>query len=956
MKQLGDVLRQVNVGAFCLLAAACLRQWRRRDDASIRWATLAFGSLATISVIGLVLRADPTTHLAIWFVKTILVVLVLFPLFLYRFATAFRPAGRAVAALAYGTTAAIVIASLALPYVPYPGMAQPGWWTAYRIGILVQWTILFSIVAARLWVAARHEAAVVRRRMRTLAVAAAGLNAVVLLSGAGASRPSVTMIAVNQGLSLASAVLFFVGLAPPAWLLILWRRPDQLALQNAMGALFRAENVDDIAAVLLPRAVALVGGRGAALRSTSGEVLARHGATEGLLEIPADDMGEGAPAGGRSRELHRVKLSAGELVLWTSPYAPFFGPGEFTMLQSLGAFADIVVERCALADRHRRAEAALHHQATHDRLTSLPNRVLLEDRVQRALVRSRRTGGMVAVLFLDVDRFKVINDSLGHAVGDELLKTVAQRLEGVLRPEDTIARFGGDEFVIVTENNAPGSPEALAARIAEAVAAPTRIQGTDVIATVSIGVALGDGAYDAGALLRDADAAMYQAKEQGRDRCVLFDGAMRDAADQRLRTETALRRALDGGELRVHYQPMVSLPSGRIAGVEALVRWQKDEHTLILPNDFIPVAEETGLIINLGAVVLREACRQVAEWRRDVAGLAQLTLSVNLSARELLNPGVVEQVREALVSSGVEPHALCLEITESVLLDDTDSCARSLEALRTLGVRIGVDDFGTGYSSLTYLKRLAVDTLKIDQSFVAGLHHDASSREDRAIVAGIVDLAHAFGLTTVAEGVETAEQLAELSALGCEQAQGYHFCRPVSPADLLAWALERVAEDASLAPVDAGPAAPGTRRVLLVDDEASMRRLFRWALEDDTEFCVIAEAVDGREAVALARHHQPDVVLLDLAMPGVGGLEALPLIRAVAPMARVVVISGLEPDDVADKAAHQGAVGFIVKGSDPASLADDLRCVLRAPAHARAGASGGSTPPGGKGRAAAGVQ
>lgn len=274
----GDILRYVNAAAFCLLAAACIHQLRKRNDSSIRWAALAFGSLAAVGVIGLVLHANPTTHLAGWFVRTILVVLALFPLFLYRFATAFKRPARAVSAAAHLSTLVIIIASLAVPYIPYPGMASPAWWSAYRIGILVQWTILFSIVAARLWVAARDEATVVRRRMRTLAIAAAGLNGVVLLSGAGGgSTRSATMIVVTQGLSLASAVLFFVGLAPPSWLALLWRRRDAVAFQSAMGALFRAEDFAGMAAVLLPRSIALVGARGGALVSQTGQVLACHG-------------------------------------------------------------------------------------------------------------------------------------------------------------------------------------------------------------------------------------------------------------------------------------------------------------------------------------------------------------------------------------------------------------------------------------------------------------------------------------------------------------------------------------------------------------------------------------------------------------------------------------------------------------------------------------------------------
>ena len=927
MKGIGDVLRNVNVAAFCVLALACAHRWHRRRDTSIRWATLAFGSLAVIGIIGLALRSSPTTQYAVWFVKTVLVVLVLFPFFLYRFATAFERPTRFVAMAAHASTACVVVATVALPYLPIPGTPAPGWWSAYRFGTLVQWTILFSIVAARLWLASRQEASVVRRRMRTLALATGGLNAIILLSGVSTSTPTETMVVVTQSLSLASAVLFFIGLTPPAWLVALWRRPEQRAFQGAMGALFRADSQAELSSVLLPRAVGLVGARGAALVAPSGDILALHGPVEADVEaMGATDAVSGPLPPG----VHRLELHAGTLLLWTSQYAPFFGPEEFAMTQSLGAFADIVMDRCALAEQQLMAEATLTYQATHDELTGLPNRVLLEDRVSQALARSRRAETMVAVMFLDVDRFKVINDSLGHSVGDELLKAVAQRLQVILRPEDTVARFGGDEFVIVTENwIGDETPTLLAARIAAGLARPVRIGGADVVATVSIGVAVAGADYDAGSLLRDADAAMYQAKAHGGDRCVLFDSAMRQAANQRLETENALRRALDRGELHVHYQPIVELASRRLVGVEALVRWQKDDDTVVLPKDFIPVAEETGLIIHVGATVLREACRQVARWQAEIPGLEHLSLSVNLSARELLNPDLVEQVREAVDSAGLDPTHLCLEITESVLLDDTESCARSLQALNALGLRVAVDDFGTGYSSLTYLKRLTVDMLKIDQSFVAGLEIGTSTR-DRAIVAGVVDLANAFALTTVAEGVETAEQVAQLSALGCGLAQGYYFCRPLAPAEAAEWMRSRAAHAETTTAAEARLEFPDWTRVLVVDDQSSMRDLVRWTLEDDPQFRIVGEASGGREAVALARHYQPDLVLLDLAMPGVGGLEALPLIRAVAPLARVVVLSGLDPADVADKARAEGAAGYLCKGGSPSQLLDELHRVLAA--------------------------
>ena len=575
----------------------------------------------------------------------------------------------------------------------------------------------------------------------------------------------------------------------------------------------------------------------------------------------------------------------------------------------------------------KRAEMALAHHAMHDAMTGLPNRLLLEDRLTQALVRSRRSGAPVSVLFLDLDRFKVINDSLGHTVGDLLLREVARLLLETVRPSDTVARFGGDEFVIVTEGGPDrDAPVALAHRVAKVLAVPVQLGGTEVSVTVSIGMATAGAHDDAESLLRDADAAMYRAKEQGRDLCVMFDGAMRAGATARMETESALRGAIERNELSVEYQPVVDLTSGRVVGVEALARWNHPELGVVLPSQFIPLAEETGLIVALGASILEQACCEVAGWNRNRPDLPPLSLAVNLSPRQLLTPALPGVVGDALSRSGLDARLLCLEITESVLLDDADSSARALQVLKELGVRIAVDDFGTGYSSLTYLKRFPVDTLKIDRSFVDGLDGADQGRGDRAIVAGIVDLAHALGLTTVAEGVESAKQLERLRALGCEQVQGYFLSRPLAGPVAEAWIAEEAVRVTSRLLPAPGAHERGTR-VLLVDDDRSLRNLVCLSLEAHGGFTVVAEAADGREAIALARHFQPDVVLLDLAMPGLGGLEALPLLLAVAPRTQVIVLSGLDADDVAAKATEQGAVGYIMK-EDAVHLGDDIGRLL----------------------------
>jgi diguanylate cyclase (GGDEF)-like protein len=449
-----------------------------------------------------------------------------------------------------------------------------------------------------------------------------------------------------------------------------------------------------------------------------------------------------------------------------------------------GRVDDVLISRSIrYAIERKRAEVQLAHQALHDPLTGLPNRTLFLDRLQLALARGQRRPSGVAVLFLDLDRFKVINDSLGHDTGDRLLVDVAARLQAVLRPGDSVARFGGDEFTILCDE-IDGERDAvtIAERVGEAVAAPFVLDDTEVFLTASVGIAMASG-HDARpeGLIRDADAAMYRAKERGKSRYELFDGVMRKRAVERLHTENALHRAIERGELRVHYQPMVELATGLVAGVEALVRWQHPERGLIVPAGFIPLAEETGQIVELGEWVLREACTQHRRWMREHGDGGPLRLSVNLSARQLAQPDLAANVASVLEDTAMEAAQLCLEITESVVVQDTEPAIEALNALRAQGVLIGIDDFGTGYASLTLLKRIPADLLKVDRSFVAGLGTDP---QDTPIVLSVVRLAEALGLAAVAEGVETPEQLAELQAVECRYAQGFLFARPMAPAQL----------------------------------------------------------------------------------------------------------------------------------------------------------------------------
>jgi diguanylate cyclase (GGDEF)-like protein/PAS domain S-box-containing protein len=424
-------------------------------------------------------------------------------------------------------------------------------------------------------------------------------------------------------------------------------------------------------------------------------------------------------------------------------------------------------------------EHRLAHQAMHDPLTGLPNRALLLDRLDRALRRARRQQRRVAVLFLDLDHFKVVNDSLGHGLGDRLLVSISERLQAALRPTDTVARFGGDEFVVLCEDLLDQQDAvAIAERVNEAVSGPFVIDDVEVFVGVSIGIAFPDSTdADPETLIRDADAAMYQAKDRGRARWVIFDNAMRASAVDRLDIENALRRALERRELRVFYQPMIELATGCVVGVEALLRWEHPERGLLLPGDFITVAEETGLIVPIGSWVLDHACRQVQRWQASMRDLPPLVLAVNLSGRQLGHPRLVDDVAAVLNETAIDPSNVDLEITESVLMDDVEMSEETLGRLKRLGVKLVVDDFGTGYSSLSYLRRFPVDVLKVDRSFVDGLGSDSG---DSAIVNAVVTLAHTLGLHAVAEGVETAEQLSELRRLGCDTAQGFYFARPAT--------------------------------------------------------------------------------------------------------------------------------------------------------------------------------
>jgi diguanylate cyclase (GGDEF)-like protein/PAS domain S-box-containing protein len=459
---------------------------------------------------------------------------------------------------------------------------------------------------------------------------------------------------------------------------------------------------------------------------------------------------------------------------------------------------DVVGAVVVLRDvRDRKAlQQQLVHQAFHDPLTGLPNRALFLDRLEHARARSRPESGTQAVLFVDVDRFKLVNDSLGHRAGDHVLQTVAARLSGIIRPSDTVARFGGDEFTVLLEHVHDAAEAAqVAGRILHELRLPMPAGGRDVVVTVSIGIAVAEPGNAPGDLLAAADIAMYQAKSSGKDRFVVATPDADERALARLDLEMELREAISAGQLEVHYQPVVSAQTGALYGLEALVRWRHPRLGLLGPNRFMDVAEESGLVLPLGEWVLEQACAAAVGWQHRHPD-APLVMAVNLSARQFQQPDLCQRVADVLARTGLEPNLLALEITETVVMEDTEATLGTLRALKQLNVRISVDDFGTGYSSLSYLKRFPVDTVKIDKSFVDGL---GTGPVDREIVRAVIRLARAVGMQTVAEGVETAAQQEQLRTLGCSMLQGYLLARP-GPLDLVERTLDLTIPQARVSP------------------------------------------------------------------------------------------------------------------------------------------------------------
>ena len=556
------------------------------------------------------------------------------------------------------------------------------------------------------------------------------------------------------------------------------RQPENRSALACEQEITRREStvLDDEAAVLSREKSATVREEAAHLREEAAEV--REGAVdlrEGAAQTREEEaQGREGAVTSREREIHAAEVQAAS-------------DDHLVVLQQANAhLVTATLEAHKLAEEVQTAKAKLEHLVHHDVLTDLPNRTLLHDRLGQAIELARRQGRQLAVMFMDLDQFKHINDSLGHAVGDWLLQSVAQRLVGCVRHSDTISRQGGDEFVLLLPYIEHAEDAALSAqKVLAALAQPHRIQEHHLHIGASIGISIyPDDGQDGETLIKCADSAMYHAKENGRNNYKFFEQSMNARAVERQSIEGGLRRALDLQELVLHYQPKINLQSGAIVGVEALLRWQHPQRGLLPPVQFVAIAEECGLILPIGRWVLREACNQAQAWLQ--AGLPPITVAINTSAPEFYAADFIENIRATLEDTHLESRYLEIELTESVLMRDAESTYAVLLALADLGVKLAVDDFGTGYSSLSYLRRFPIDTLKIDQSFVNQMTGNA---DDATIVSAVIGMGKNLKLRVIAEGVETPEQVAFLLEQHCDEGQGYYFGRPMA-AEALALLLQ----------------------------------------------------------------------------------------------------------------------------------------------------------------------
>ncbi|MEP6659792.1 MAG: EAL domain-containing protein [Acidimicrobiales bacterium] len=563
----------------------------------------------------------------------------------------------------------------------------------------------------------------------------------------------------------------------------------------------------------------------------------------------------------------------------------------------------------------RAAQGELAHLALHDKLTGLPNRVLFNDRLGHALI---RRNGSVSVLLLDLDGFKAINDSLGYAAGDALLVTVAKRMANALRSIDTVARFGGDEFTVLLDDAGDEEARQTSERLLLSLAAPIELNGRMVRAQASIGYAVGAGdEQNADDLVRDADAAMFVAKGKGGNRYEAFDTSMHAAVVARLALECDIRSAKLGTEMTLHYQPIVDLDDGHLAGFEALLRWNHPQRGMLSPADFVPIAESIGAIVPIGRWVVEEACRQASEWRDRYPKVDAFSMSVNVSARQLADPGIVDDVAHALRSSGLDPACLTLEITETMILADEEEVHERLLELKKLGVRISVDDFGTGYSSLGHLDRFPIDELKIDRSFVASLGEDSP---DSGVALAVILLARSLRVDVVAEGIERKDQLIELRRSACGKGQGYYLWRPMDAQSVEALLLE--------GGMSALPALP-PRVVLIVDDDDDLLRSTGRLLRGAGIHAI--EARTALEGLRLAGITRLDAVILDIHLPDIDGFEMFRRLEeqfhGEVPVLYISGVAFAVEDRI--RGLNLGAAAYLTKPVAPEELLAVLGSILR---------------------------
>ena len=566
----------------------------------------------------------------------------------------------------------------------------------------------------------------------------------------------------------------------------------------------------------------------------------------------------------------------------------------------------------------KQAQEQLANLAHYDSLTGLPNRVLFNDRLRQALAQAHRNQWILGVLFLDLDRFKIVNDTLGHIKGDLLLKQVAARLGACLRPTDTVGRLSGDEFAIILSELAEAQNAGyVAQKIIDALASPFDLDGNEVFVTASIGITLyPSDSRGVETLVRDADAAMYGAKAAGRNNYQYYTAEMNARATEKLQLETGIRRGLERGELLLHYQPKIDIASGRISGLEALLRWQSPERGLVPPGQFIPVLEETGLIVQVGEWVLRTACAQLKAWQQ--AGVRTVPVAINLSARQLRQQGFAAVLDHALKEHGIDPQLIHMEITESALMDNPEEAIIILNEIKALGVRLEADDFGTGYSSLSYLKRFPLDALKIDRSFV----RDMTLDEDDAVIARtVITLAHSLGLKVIAEGVETEEQLAFLGDNRCDEAQGFLFARPLPADDCRALLSSNGLLHSPRREAEAAGRKPA---ILVVDDNKEDLMLARIMLQKDGHN--ILTAGDTRQAFELLNNNRVGIVISDQNMPQMSGVDFLRQVKLMYPATVRIMFSGESDFSTATAAINEGEVQrFFVKGRDEELLRREIK-------------------------------